>query len=332
MTASAAVRPLSAAHRKARLLAAYLRRQPVWCTWQVTPRCGALCHLCDHRTEGALDELDLEGCRTVADALGAMGSLVVSLSGGEPFLRSDLPEIVALLATRHFPLLTTHGWLVTRERAEAVWQAGLEAASVVIDDADAGRHDERFGVKGAHARAVAALALLAETRTRPGQQVNVKARLRPGATDGLEALLQLASAHGATVTVEPGYPVGQGAAWTGTPALRALKRRHANLRSSTFFLERLDAAFAGGVAGCQAARAFFNVDQRGRVSKCLEFRAPEDRVGDLARDAPQAVLERLHAVHASNECRSCWYSARGEVEASYTVRGFVAGLAGLVRS
>jgi MoaA/NifB/PqqE/SkfB family radical SAM enzyme len=327
--------------KKARLVGAYFKGQPIWCTWQVTPRCGSFCVFCEHRAEGASGELDLDGCRRVVDALGRLGSLVVSLSGGDPFLRSDLAEVVGELARSHFPLVTTHGWLVTREKARALWQAGLDAASVTLDHADPARHDAAVGLPGAHARAVSALEALSAERTRASQQVNVKARLFGEDLSGLPALLALAAEHRASVSVEPVFPLPtpgastNGGAAPGRPStttmLRELKARHPNLRTGNFFLERLDQAFGEGVPGCQAGRAFFNVDHRGHVSKCLEFRGPEDRAGDFTKDAPPAVLPRLRAIQAANTCRACWYASRGEVEGLYTVRGFLGGLAELVR-
>jgi MoaA/NifB/PqqE/SkfB family radical SAM enzyme len=323
---------LAPALKKARLVGSFFKGQPISCTWQVTPRCGSLCVFCEHRTEGATGELDLAGCRQVAAALTRMGSLVVSLSGGDPFLRADLAEIVAALAATHFPLVTTHGWLVTREKARALWQAGLEAATVTLDHADAARQDAAAGVAGAHARAVAALDAFAAERTRASQQVNVKARLEAADLSGLPALLRLAGDHGATVSVEPAFPLPLGGSTGGLSArLREMKSRHPNLRTGNFFLERFDQALAEGVPGCQAGRAFFNVDHRGRASKCLEFQGPGDECGDLSRDPIAAVLPRLRAAQAANSCRACWYGSRGEVEGLYTVRGFLGGLTSWVR-
>lgn len=320
------------AKKKARLVKAFFTGAPIWCTWQVTPRCGSFCLFCEHRADGASLELDTEGCRRVGAALSEMGSLVVSLSGGDPFLRADLAEIVAALSATHFPLVTTHGWLVTREKARALWQAGLEAATVTLDHADASRQDAAAGVAGAHARAVAALDAFAAERTRASQQVNVKARLEAADLAGLPALLRLAGDHGATVSVEPPFPLPQGGGAGGLAArLREMKSRHPNLRTGSFFLDRFDQALAVGVPGCQAGRAFFNVDHRGRVSKCLEFQGPEDECGDLSRDPIAAVLPRLRAAQAANTCRACWYGSRGEVEGLYTVRGFLGGLTSLVR-
>ena len=321
-------------NKKARLLAAYLKGRPVWCSWQVTPRCESACAFCDHRAEAGVPGPDLATCRAIVRELSSQGALLVSLSGGEPFLRSDLAELVSLLAASHFALLTTDGCLVTRERARAVWEAGLEAASVRLDHADPQRQDLSVGVPGAHARAVAGLAALAQGRTRPSQQVNVKVRLSGEDLAGLGDLLQLAGDHGATVTVEPGFPLAHSDAPDGKMAddLRKLKGRHANLRTGNHFLSRFDQALKEGVGGCKAGRAFFNVDHHGRVSKCVEFQGPDDRLGRLEEEGMAQVLPRLRRVHDGNECRSCWYAYRAEVEGLYTVGGFLRALPDLVRA
>ena len=97
-------------------------------------------------------------------------------------------------------------------------------------------------------------------------------------------------------------------------------------------LDRLAEAMRGGVPGCAAARAFFNVDHRGRVSKCLEFRAPADRLGTLGEETLPALRPRLRAAAAANDCRACFYASRAEVETLYTMRGLLTGLRTLVLS
>ena len=86
------------------------------------------------------------------------------------------------------------------------------------------------------------------------------------------------------------------------------------------------------MGGCRAGQAFFNVDHHGRVSKCVEFRGPEDRVGGLEEEGMSTVWSRLKSVHAANDCRSCWYAYRGEVEGLYTLRGLLGALPGLLRA
>jgi MoaA/NifB/PqqE/SkfB family radical SAM enzyme len=315
-----------------RLAGAYLRGRPVWCSWQVTRRCGALCLFCEHRADAAERELDLAGCRRVAGQLKQLGCVVVSLTGGEPFLRSDLPEIVAAAAEGPVTLLTTHGWLVTPDKARAVWQAGLRAATVRLDSASAVDHDAAVGLPGAHARALAAVATLAETRTTAGQAVNVKVTLPAADPAGLEDLLARAAQHGASVTVEPAFPVKVGRAVTSSARLIEIKRRHPNLRSSRAYLRRIDEAMGAGVPGCAAGRSFLNVDHQGRVSKCVEYQGEADRVGDLIGEAADDVAPRLRQVARQNACRDCWSASRGEVESLGTPRGLLGALPTLLWS
>ena len=320
--------------KKARLVRAFFGGQPVHCTWQLSPRCESFCHLCDHRAESAVDSLDTEGCRQVAERLAEAGSLLVSFTGADPFLRGDLPDVVAAVAQSHFPLLVTHGWLVTAATAHAVWDSGLEAATVTLHDADPERHDAATGLPGSHARALAALAILAHERTRPSQRVNVRTRVSDAAVTRLPALLELAANADATVVVEAAFPLptGDGGANGLGARLREIRARHRNLRTGGLALDRMEQALDGGVPGCQAGRAFFNVDHRGRLSKCLEFQGEADHVGAVAAEGMGRLLPRLRARQEANACQSCWYASRAEIESLYTVRGFFGGLAELVRS
>ena len=325
-------RALSSGSKKARLVSTFLGGEPVHCTWQLSPRCESFCHVCEHRAESAGEELDARACAAVASELGRSASLLISFAGSEPFLRDDLAVIVEAAAARHFPLLVTNGWLVTPARARAVWEAGLEAATVSMEDALPDRHDAVTGVPGSHARAVRALESLAGERTRRTQRVNVRTRLRGLDLEPLERVLGLASRQGATVTVEAAFPLPQldGKAGTVVSGLQELRRRHAHLRSAAGALESMGRAVSGGVPGCLAGRAFFNVDHRGRVSKCVEFRGAADRLGALPADGASVVQPRLKAAHAANDCRACWYASRAEIESLYTVRGLLGGLRTLV--
>jgi MoaA/NifB/PqqE/SkfB family radical SAM enzyme len=325
-------RRLSDAAKKARLVRAFVRGEPVHCTWQLSPRCEAFCHLCDHRSEAAVDDLDAPAWAAIAEELGRRWSLLVSFAGAEPFLRDDLPAIVAATAARHFPLLVTNGWLVSPARAQAVWKAGLEAATVSLEDALPERHDVVVGVPGSHARAVRALETLSAERTRPGQRVNVRTRLRGPDLDPLERVLALAAQLRVTVSVEAAFPLPtlDGDAAGVVSRLRDLRRRHAHLRSASSSPLALGRAVSGGVPGCLAGKAFFNVDHRGRASKCVEFRGVADRAGTLPGDGAARVGPGLRAAHAANDCRACWYASRAEVEALYTVRGFLSGFRTLV--
>jgi hypothetical protein len=164
---------------------------------------------------------------------------------------------------------------------------------------------------------------------RRGQRLNVRARLRGGETrERLEGLLALAAEHGATLSFEAAFPLPRLGAEGARLAreLRELRKRHPHLRSPTSVIDGLEGALRDGVPGCQSGRAFFNVDHRGRVSRCMEFRQQPDLVGSLAEEPLGRLRPRLRQAAAGRDCRACYYASRAEVESLFSVRGFLGGL------
>ncbi|HUU93647.1 MAG TPA: radical SAM protein [Phycisphaerae bacterium] len=317
--------------KKARLVRAYLARYPVWCAWQVTYRCNFRCRICGYWKEphSAHEELSVRQFERGARNLARMGSLLVNLAGGEPMLRGDLAGIVAALARWHFPFLTTNGWRVSPDRARELWTAGLWGVSVSIDYADAPRHDAQRGVRGAFREAVRAIEVFRDTRTAPHQRVNVMAVLTADNQDDLEGVAALAQDLGANFMVQP-----YGVLKTGDASHRPrppvserlldLHRRYRGFLSNPYFLSRFDAALDGGLPGCRAGRATFNIDQSGLVAKCVEDRSRP--VGSIVETPMPVLVKRLRDRWRTNRCRACWYNCRGEVEALYTLRGALQAL------
>jgi len=323
--------PLTPAEKKARLVRAYLGRHPVWCAWQVTYRCNFRCRICSYWRERhtAEEELGPADFARGAQNLARTGSMLVNLAGGEPMLRRDLPQVVAAVARWHFPFLTTNGWRIAPERARALWDAGLWGVSVSIDYPDAGRHDAQRGVRGAWREAVRAVETFRRTRTAGHQRVNVMAVLTADNQADIEGVVRLADRLGANVMVQP-YGVlktGEASHRPRPPVaghLLDLHRRYGAFLSNPYFLGRFDEALDGGVPGCRAGRAAFNIDQEGRVAKCVEDRGRP--VGSVL-ETPMPVLQaRLRRRWRANRCRACWYNCRGEVEALYSVRGLASAL------
>jgi MoaA/NifB/PqqE/SkfB family radical SAM enzyme len=323
---------LTPGQRKARLVRAYLARFPVWCSWQVTYRCAFRCRICPYWREPhpASEELSAEEFGRGAANLARLGTLLVNLAGGEPLLRADLPAVVEAVSRAHFTFITTNGWRLRPDRARELWRAGLWGASVSLDYPDAARHDAQRGVRGAFDEAVGALEVLRDTRLHPHQRVNLMAVLMADNRDEIEPLVALAERLGVNFMVQPyGVPKTGDPSFAARPpvAMRLLeiRRRHPlAFLSNTHFLSRFDAALDGGVPGCRAGLATFNIDQTGGVTKCVEDR--RHQVGSIIETPMPVLVERLRRRWRENRCRACWYNCRGEVEALYTPGGLVSAL------
>ena len=89
--------------------------RPRFLTFIVTFSCNARCVMCDSWRKPRKDELTLAEIGGIFDQLPKMD--VVRLSGGEPFLRKDLPEIAEMVQKRLKPLVlhvTSNGFLTDR--------------------------------------------------------------------------------------------------------------------------------------------------------------------------------------------------------------------------
>ena len=322
----------SSTQKKWRLFRAWAGGNPLWCSWQLTYRCNFRCRFCHYWRDplGRAPEPTVEDCAAGARKLAGLGTLLISLAGGETMLRTDLPEIVREVGRYHFPFVTTNGWFVTPRAARELMQAGVWGVSVSIDYARPDRHDERRGMDGAWEQAWRAVELLSAARAHEFQRVNVIAVLMDDNLDDIPLLVKMASDRDAYFMVQPygrlktgsrAYAHRDGAV---SPRLSALRRRCGNFLSNPWYLERFDEFLRGGIAGCRAGKAFFNIDSTGEIAICVEKRSHP--AANLFQHSAAGIRSRLRQACRGNRCADCWYNCRGEVESLYTPGGLLKSL------
>ena len=111
----------------------------------VTDRCNLRCQYCmpekDYVWLPRADILTFEEIDTLVDVFISVGVDKVRITGGEPLLRKDLPDLVALLARKpalEDLALTTNGMLLAAQ-VEALRSAGLPRITVSLDTLHADR-------------------------------------------------------------------------------------------------------------------------------------------------------------------------------------------------
>ena len=105
----------------------------------VTDRCNLRCSYCMPEAEYAWlprhDILHFEEMSTLVDVFARAGVDRVRLTGGEPLLRRDLPELIRMIASKpaiRDLALTTNGVMLA-EYAESLHRAGLHRLTVSLD-------------------------------------------------------------------------------------------------------------------------------------------------------------------------------------------------------
>ncbi len=134
----------------------------------VTEACPQRCAVCYNRDRSGTP-LDARELRQVVAELIDAGVVWLGLTGGEPLLRRELPELVALGGGRAEMKLFTTGMGGTPRVAKELCDAGLGSVSVSIDHWDEATHDAGRGFAGAWRAAIGAVeAFLATDRLHVG--------------------------------------------------------------------------------------------------------------------------------------------------------------------
>ncbi len=132
-------RRLKAAHRQARewkmiAKALFSTRHPVLAHIIPMRRCNLSCAYCnefDHSSQPVSQETMFRRI----DQLAALGTTVITISGGEPLLHPGLDEIIRRIRRQGMIAgLITNGYLLTVDRIQRLNRAGLEHLQISIDN------------------------------------------------------------------------------------------------------------------------------------------------------------------------------------------------------
>ncbi|HXX18093.1 MAG TPA: radical SAM protein [Candidatus Acidoferrum sp.] len=267
-------RRLRAAHRKlreARMLVKGLAstRHPLLVHIIPIRRCNLSCTYCNEFDDFSKPVPTEEMFRRI-DALGAMGTAIITISGGEPLLHPDLDAIIARIRKNGIMAgLITNGYLLVADRIECLNRAGLEYLQISIDNV---RPDDvsKKSLKVLDQK----LALLAEHAE---FQVNINSVLGSGVANPEDAL---AVAHRAQ---ELGFTSTVGIIHDGNGQLRPLGAREREIFEEIMSLGKRSFSrvngfqhnIAAGVENdwrCRAGSRYLYVCEDGLVHYCSQQR------------------------------------------------------------
>lgn len=153
---------------------------------EITSRCNLRCKYCYYFNSPGENytELPLAEWLQFFDELGACGVMSVCLAGGEPFIRRDLPELIAAIVRNRMRYsLLSNGGLIDDRIAGTLAQTGrCEQVQISIDGSHAATHDACRG-RGSFEAAVRGV----RTLRRHGISVMVRMTVHRHNVDDIEA-------------------------------------------------------------------------------------------------------------------------------------------------
>ncbi len=299
---------------KTRLAMKYYRnvflRRPVSVNLEVTKRCNAACDFCDYwktKKETVLNDY--------GPIVKKIDPMMITITGGEPLLRTDLAEILRGLK-RAMPVsylaMITNASLLTVEKAKELSDAGLNQISISLDFID-NRHDKSRGIPGLWQHisevtpklpafgfdAVNLNWIVMEQNFDQTLAVEAKAR-EWGVRVSYSSYCDLKSMNNGHFLSQSNLEKFPGI----IKELLALKRRYKTIRSSDYFLSLMPRYYNHQhIGGCPAGLRWVQITPEGWYKPCSEL--------------PPVVLWENYDHRKSfqrQECQLCWYSCRGEAQ------------------
>ena len=314
-----------------RVVAVESRTEPFIVSWNLTRLCNLGCGHCYldavQRRSEATDELST---REALDTLGQLAELapgaMLVLTGGEPLMRKDLPELVRRSAQLGLmPVIGSNGIMLDGKRAAGLRALGAAGVGISLDSATAGFHDRLRGLPGAWEGARRGMQAAREV----GLAVLVQTTLFEENRHELAAIADVAESAGAMVlNCFFLVCVGRGVTQTDlTPAqyeetlscIVRLQRERPHLmiraRCAPYLRRMLGLhggeavnSYAAWSSACLAGRSYLRITPQGRVTPCPYI--PEV-VGDVTATPLREIWERhpllmrLRTELPAGKCRAC---------------------------
>ncbi len=213
--------------------------KPHWVFISVSHKCNFNCQMCG--VKNVLQEHDLEA-GVIKDVLGEVAGWgtdqTVLFTGGEPFLRKDIFDLISYGASLGVNMeVVTNGSLIdTSDMAKKIVSSGLRNIAISLDGAYSQTHDKIRGVAGGFQKALDALKLLyfAKADAGLGPQISVWTTIMKGNLSELYDMISLTRPLGVECLVyhpviviqeDMQNTVAQGSLWLNDDDVVALKQQ-----------------------------------------------------------------------------------------------------------
>ena len=146
--------------KKSLLKSALFKNVPIYVQFYITARCNLTCKQCNIiYANSDVREVTLDEVKKIADNFAKLGVAIILLTGGEPFVREDLPEIIQAFEDRGIHVRMQTNGLATEAQIHKAIEYGGKDISVSLDSLNPQmQEDINGGFKGTWERALKSVA------------------------------------------------------------------------------------------------------------------------------------------------------------------------------
>lgn len=330
------------------LVASVLTHQnPLYVQFYVTARCNLRCEQCNViYANGDQEECTLDQAKGIAKNLAAIGTSIVLLTGGEPFARSDLPQIAkAFIDEGVHPRLQTNGF-ASEDALTKLVEIGAHDISISLDSLEPSLQDKiNGGYDDSWLAAIAKVSFI--NNNFPSDSFCAFGTvLSPSNIEQIIPIIRFATDIGWWVSLVPAHqsPVHEPRSFaTYDPKMkfephqyslvrevlnevRSMKQDGFNLYDSDEYLDDIYRYVTGdpirwrrrNSQSCDSPNLYFAIQPNGDMSVCCDYRLSH-RVSVFADDFPDLYRNRImfpEAKSITERCSGCMYGSFPEISIS----------------
>jgi MoaA/NifB/PqqE/SkfB family radical SAM enzyme len=136
----------SSLSKKSLARASLFKDVPVYVQFYITARCNLTCQQCNIiYANSDVRECGIDEIKVIADNLAELGTAIVLLTGGEPFIRKDIHEIVHAFESRGIHVRMQTNGFASEAQIEKVIEAGGRDISISLDSLNPATQDHING-------------------------------------------------------------------------------------------------------------------------------------------------------------------------------------------
>lgn len=174
----------------------------------ITGSCNLQCRHCWITPDSAENDMDTDAVKGAIEQAGKMGVGSVKITGGEPFLRKDIFDILRFIRKKGIEVIVeTNGTFIKDKEAQELRDLKVSHVSVSIDSFTAEFHDGFRGVKGSFDASVAAIKALRKAGFKPQMITSI---CRKNAKDLRRIALFAQSIGAGSLKLNPVTSIGRG--------------------------------------------------------------------------------------------------------------------------
>lgn len=314
---------------------------PILGNLAVTYRCNNACFMCDlpkpwfYKARGQ-EELETTGMKKLIDDFADLGTMGLSLTGGEPTLRADCFALLEHAAKRGMlPHLNTNAYtLQTPDQVRALIASGVESMNISLDGAIPETHDRLRRAKLGFERVARATELVLAQRRGRNPAITYTFVVGPENHHEIEAFIALARQRGIdSVSFIPLHNCYRGAQPLSPEHIAEMEESMARLRAvrrgddefvdnSDGYLSLFPRAFRGDTSPlrCFVGYNHLLADCYGNVYPCAFFCETGRPAGNV-HDTPLAELwygpgyQQLRK--DLRHCGECYWNCHTEMNLLY---------------